>query len=154
MKIVEVGDILSVQKGMIIHGCNAQGVMGSGLAQQIRAKYPLAYEMYRKEYETHGLHLGEVIWAQVTEDLIIGNAITQQNYGRDPNTKYVSYKAIQHVFETVMVAATTMKMDIHYPLIGAGLANGNWSIISEIIDDQFNHYEPAQKLRRTLWIQD
>jgi O-acetyl-ADP-ribose deacetylase (regulator of RNase III) len=153
MKRVEVGDILTVTKGIIVHGCNAQGVMGSGIAKQIRDKYPMAYEVYRKEHETNGLLLGEVIWAQVTDDLIIGNAITQQNYGRDPTVKYVSYKAIQQAFETVMVAACTLKKDVHYPMIGAGLANGNWAVISEIIDDQFIHYGD-EHVNRTFWVHD
>ena len=30
------GDLLSVTKGIIAHGCNAQGVMGSGVALQIK----------------------------------------------------------------------------------------------------------------------
>ena len=153
MKTVEVGDILSVTNGIIVHGCNARGVMGSGIAKQIRDKYPLAYELYREEYEKNGLQLGDVIWAQVTPDLIIGNAITQQNYGRDPTIRYVSYKAIQQAFETITVAAVTLNKKVNYPLIGAGLANGNWSIISEIIDDQFTRYGDNM-ISRTLWIQD
>lgn len=153
MKLVNVGDILSVTKGIIVHGCNAQGVMGSGIALQIRNKYPAAYEAYHKEHLQNGLRLGDVIWAQVTDDLIIGNAITQDKYGRDSNTRYVSHRAIQMAFESVMVTACTLGMDVHYPLIGAGLANGDWAIISEIIDDQFRHYGD-DKIKRTLWIQD
>ena len=38
MKIV-VSDLLDIEQGMIVHGCNAQGVMGAGVADQIRRKY-------------------------------------------------------------------------------------------------------------------
>lgn len=151
MKLVEVGDILSNTKGIIVHGCNAQGVMGSGLAKQIKDRYPLAFQEYRKAYENGGLRLGDVIFAQVTDDLIIANAITQQNYGRNDNERYVSYKAIHSAFEMIAVLAQTLRMEVHYPLIGAGLANGDWAVITELIDDRFQF---AKDLRRTLWVQD
>ena len=37
---VEVGDLFAeVKDGYIMHGCNAQGVMGSGVANIVRLKY-------------------------------------------------------------------------------------------------------------------
>ena len=41
---IKHGDILSVANGIIVHQVNAQGVMGSGLAKQIREKYPMAFD--------------------------------------------------------------------------------------------------------------
>lgn len=152
MKLVEVGDILTNASGIIVHGCNAQGVMGSGLAKQIKEKYPTAFNVYRQAHLETGLFLGDVIFAKINDDLIIANAITQRDYGKVPNHRYVSYGAIKDCFTTITSVAATLKMQVHYPLIGAGLANGDWSIISEIIDDQFSHH--YSDLRRTLWIQD
>jgi O-acetyl-ADP-ribose deacetylase (regulator of RNase III) len=36
MKQIKFGDILDAQYGIIVHGCNAQGVMGSGTALHIK----------------------------------------------------------------------------------------------------------------------
>ena len=36
---IKFGNILDA-KGIIMHGCNAQGVMGSGLAKDIRERWP------------------------------------------------------------------------------------------------------------------
>ena len=44
---VKLGDICSVNSGIIVHGCNAQGVMGSGVAKAIRLKYPQVFEDYK-----------------------------------------------------------------------------------------------------------
>ena len=37
MRIVD-GDILDIEKGIIVHQVNCQGVMGAGLAKQIKSK--------------------------------------------------------------------------------------------------------------------
>jgi O-acetyl-ADP-ribose deacetylase (regulator of RNase III) len=50
MKIVYVpGDLLNGET-MIVHGCNAQGVMGRGVAKEIKERMPWAYEAYRREH--------------------------------------------------------------------------------------------------------
>ena len=46
MKIISK-DILTVESGVICQQVNCQGVMGSGLAKQIRDKWPIVYEKYK-----------------------------------------------------------------------------------------------------------
>lgn len=43
------GNILSASSGIVVHGCNAQDVMGSGLAAQIKKLFPDAFSDYRKK---------------------------------------------------------------------------------------------------------
>lgn len=131
---VEVGNILTVEQGIIAHGCNAQGVMGGGIAKDIRAKYPEAFEEYFTAYRSKGLTLGEIIFVEVKPQLYIANCITQQNYGTD-DRRFVSYQAIKTCFSKLASISSQMDLAVHYPLIGAGLAHGEWSIIKGIIDD-------------------
>ena len=59
MKIVyKVGDITEAPEVVIVHGCNTQGAMGSGVAKAIRRKYPWAYEAYIDAYIKVGLDMG------------------------------------------------------------------------------------------------
>ncbi len=45
MKINYVnGDLFATDIKTIVHGCNAQGVMGSGVAKSIRENFPKAYD--------------------------------------------------------------------------------------------------------------
>ena len=44
------GDLLKTEIPYIAHGCNAQGVMGSGVAKVIREKWPLAFQVYWEDY--------------------------------------------------------------------------------------------------------
>lgn len=128
------GNLLHVQKGIIVHGCNARGVMGSGVAFDVRQIWPKAYACYRREYERAGLKLGDVIFYKPRDHLLIANAITQEDYGRDLSRVYVDYEAVRQCFEKVLVVARWLELPVHFPLIGCGLANGDWEIISEIID--------------------
>jgi len=130
-------NITEVKSGIIIHGCNAQGVMGSGVAKQLRAKYPDIFTDYlallqlcKDEQFTP---LGQVAFTKVSPDLKIASAITQEFYGRD-GKQYVSYDALQAAFYHVSTIALISKQEVHVPyLIGAGLGGGDEKTILDII---------------------
>lgn len=154
MKTIKFGDILTVDRGIIVHGCNAQGVMGSGIAKEIRGAYPAAYLAYVEHVQGKRREevLGTVAFYDVPDtDLTIANAITQLTFGKD-GRRYVSYEAIQRAFDVIVARANQpgSQRQVHYPLIGAGLGGGDWAIISEIIDGCFAKASPG--LLQTLWI--
>ena len=84
------GNVLDVAKGIIVHGCNAQGVMGSGIALEIKNRFPNVFDAYRKHYikNNNSLTLGEIIPAKVADDKWIVNAITQKFFGKDKSVRY------------------------------------------------------------------
>lgn len=149
MKIItKVGNLLDVQAGHIVHGCNAQGVMGSGVALAVKNKYPGAYKSYRRQYDEHGLVLGNVYSFEATPTLVIWNAITQEGFGQP--TRNCSYDAIENCFRLIDQSITggwhdNVVDELHIPLIGAGLGGGNWEIIREII-------EQTVTVPTTLWV--
>jgi O-acetyl-ADP-ribose deacetylase (regulator of RNase III) len=152
MKIqTKVGNLLDVTSGHIVHGCNAQGVMGSGVALAVKEKYPEVFKDYRDRYENptrFGLTLGEAyaVTIQGTK-LTVWNAITQEGFGR--GVRQVSYDAIQTCFAKIdnlaKQYADYFPAEIHIPAIGAGLGGGNWEIIREII-------EQTVTIPTTLWV--
>lgn len=147
--IEETGDLLSVTRGIIVHGCNAQGVMGSGVAKAVRERYPVAYEAYMQAHRTKGLRVGQVVWATLSKEeprLALANAITQKFYGRDPNRVYVDYDGIFEAMTTIGNIARRHDLPVHYPKIGAGLGNGDWTRISAILD------LALKDVSHTLWI--
>jgi O-acetyl-ADP-ribose deacetylase (regulator of RNase III) len=148
---IKFGNILTLKEGILIHGCNAQGVMGSGIASGMRVQYPACYEAYVDFIEFNRrksvASLGKVCFYQ-DDKLTVANAITQEHFGKDKR-QYVSYSAIQSVFKQVAAEAEQTDQVINYPLIGAGLGGGDWSIISTIID---NVFEDHPTVCRTLWI--
>jgi len=147
MKIVtKIGNLLDVNSGHIVHGCNAQGVMGSGVALAVKKKYPGAFDKYIVQHAMSRLALGTAYAYQVHENLYVWNAITQDRYGQQGRN--CSYDAIQTCFEQVNTAVgftLDVTPEIHIPMIGAGLGGGNWEIIREII-------EQTVTVSTTLWI--
>ena len=143
---VREGNLLDVDKGIIVHGCNARGVMGSGIAAQIRNKWGKTYDIYVQQYAYHGLQVGNIVPVYINRELIVVDAITQHTYGRD-SFRYVSYDAIADCFALINKLAYRRGIkDIHFPLIGAGLGGGNWDIIASIIDTEIDDYH-----NKILW---
>jgi O-acetyl-ADP-ribose deacetylase (regulator of RNase III) len=134
--IYKKGDLLSVTTGIIAHGCNAQGVMGSGVAKLLRAKYPHCFINYLNDLYRE-FWLGSVSWSKhfTTPDVAIASCITQEFYGRDPNVRYVSYDAISDAFDDVFREAKKLDWIVNMPKIGAGLGNGDWFIIERLIEE-------------------
>lgn len=133
------GDLLQTEVKHLIHGCNSKGVMGSGVAKVLREKYPQAYQDYNDVYNSNGLSLGDVIVSVQDDGKIIHNAITQKDYGRRDDCVYVSYWAIAEVFRKINQWGIK---EIAMPKIGAGLANGDWNVISAIIENTLIDTKP------------
>jgi O-acetyl-ADP-ribose deacetylase (regulator of RNase III) len=133
------GDLLYTECDHILHGCNAQGVMGAGVAKAIKDRYPEAHRDYIDAYNSRGLDLGDIIFSVQSDGKVILNAITQKYYGRDPSTVYVSYWAIAEVFRKIELSAIEK---IALPKIGAGLAGGDWNVIEAIIENELKRTKP------------
>ncbi|AUS02947.1 macro domain protein [Vibrio phage 2.275.O._10N.286.54.E11] len=143
----KVGDLLlevTPEDGkfkIIMHGTNCQGKYKSGFAGQMRRVHPEAYSSYIRQHQMNGLALGECTTSG-DERLTIVNANTQEFYGRDPNVVYVSYNAIRSCCKEISsIAKEFPDAEIHFPLIGCGLANGDWEVVSDIINDELGHLQ-------------
>jgi O-acetyl-ADP-ribose deacetylase (regulator of RNase III) len=140
---VQKGNLLNVSSGHVIHGCNACGVMGSGVALGVKNKWPQVYRDYLEVHNSSGLILGESYPTAVSESLCVWNAITQKHYGRPG--RMVSYDAIQSCFEAVndWIKATEGSVlapaVLNIPQIGAARGGGNWTIISTIIEETVDY---------------
>lgn len=146
------GNIFGVQRGIMVHGCNSHGVMGSGFAASVKKLYPGAFKAYRAAFEARGLTVGEVIDFAAPNgtdrpDLVISNAITQKDFGRDPDIIYLDYPGLERCFEHVAMTSKALDLPVHFPLIGCGLANGKWPKVSEIIERVL-----GPEIEKTLWI--
>ena len=142
MKIIyKQGDLLECSEDVIVHGCNAQGVMGSGVAKAIKEKYPTAFYFYQKEYKQG---VGYIIPVNVADCKVVINAITQEYYGRNKNVVYADYDGIAICFRDINKWCKMKGVNkIALPKIGAGLANGDWNIIEKIIEEECTDVQPV-----------
>lgn len=133
---VQQGDLLDVCKGAIVHQVNLQGVMGAGLADQIRGKYPKVFTEYKLAIQQKQLRLGDAQFVQVGEQLWVCNAVGQNNYGRQKGKCYTDYLALANAFSQVNAWQKRTGLPVYLPYrIGAGLAGGDWSTIERLITD-------------------
>lgn len=142
IKIVD-GDILKTDCNIICHQVNCRGVMGAGLAKQIRDTYPKCYEEYSEfvaDFKHVGL-LGQVYYYVDDSGKVIANLFGQDGYGR--SKKQTDYEALEEAFKYVREAVTEdgsefkgYSIAIPY-MIGCGLAGGDWNIVYSMIQDIF-----------------
>lgn len=150
MKIVK-GNLLDLAEqghfDIILHGANCWCTMKSGIAGEIAKRYP---EVVKKDNETRRgdiNKLGLISVAAVIRDnfqFAVVNMYTQFNYGRDKNVQYVDYRAVRNCLQLVchrLDYCGIEKARIGYPLVGCGLANGDWDIVGKIFDEELRHFE-------------
>lgn len=132
MKRIE-GDLIELglhgRFDVIVHGCNCFNTMGAGIAKAIASAFPQALAADRATVKGDREKLGtcsHAIAEHGAHTLTIVNAYTQFHY-RGAGRK-VDYDALQSAFETI--AHRFPKARIGYPLIGAGLAGGDWAEIA------------------------
>lgn len=136
--IYKKGNLLDAEELVIAHGCNCQGVMGSGVAKAIREKWPVAYEVYRKHYDVNGLELGDYVAAKVDHNKYVVNLLTQANFG--VGQRHVNYSALaKSVIHMVENFVEISKFAL--PKIGAGLGGGDWALIETLLKDIEKMYE-------------
>ena len=141
MQIVN-DNILNQTEGLIVHGANAQGVMGSGLALQIKNRYPLAYTSY-KNLPTGQDGMGACQIVRVTDTLYIGNCITQLNYGRDGKI-YADLIAVKRSLDSAFFWCDLMKQKLHTPEIGCGLGGLKWEEVNAIFESLNKKYPSVE----------
>lgn len=136
-------DVLSTDVRVLVHGCNARGAFGAGVAGAIARRYPESAEAYHAAHARGLTRLGAVLPSQTRDGKIILHAITQDRYGRpSPGVRFVDYDAVS----TAMARVAAMAKEgvpgflgstfnrIAMPAIGAGLGGGDWSEIVRRIE--------------------
>lgn len=140
MKLV-IGNLLDLadrgEFDVIVQGCNTRGVMGAGIARQIAQRYPQALVADRGSM-CFPDRLGKITTARAEDytgrQFTIVNAYTQDDFRG--NGRLADYDAIDSAFALIKKHFTGQR--IAFPKIGAGLARGDWNIISSIIDSHMS----------------
>lgn len=122
---------------LIIHICNNVGKWGKGFVLAISNKWKSPEAEYRNLYS---YKLGTTQFITVANNISVGNMIAQKgiNTGFNRSICRVDYEALRSCLKESNIFAMEYKCTIHMPMIGAGLAGGDWNIIYQIIKDTFD----------------
>lgn len=137
------GDLLQLAEegrfDVIVHGCNCHHRMGAGIAKFVARRFPEALDADLATPKGDRSKLGTLSIARIERgdvQFALVNAYTQFDT-RGPQPR-VSYPAISSCFRAI--AQHFPGQHIAYPLIGAGLAGGDWDLIAPRIDAELDGY--------------
>lgn len=140
IEIIE-GDLLESDADYICHQVNCLGVMGSGIALQIRDKYPNVYKEYAnfcKIHENSKSMLGHIQCVPVSETQSIVNIFGQHAFGRNAAC-YTDLDALKFAFTEIshnLCEDPSKVVAVPYR-IGCGLGKGDWGKVMDILADAF-----------------
>ena len=144
MKTIK-GDLVSAtvdgDVDVMLHVCNCQGVMGSGIAKQVKKYIPATFNRYKEHHALWCLELGDVILEEG-----VANLMAQKFYGRD--RRHLNYGALSQCLATLAEELVYLQGELDKPTItvgvpfkmGSGLAGGSWEVVSELVEYYLGHH--------------
>lgn len=134
------GDIFATDANFILHQVNCRGVMGGGVALQVRQKYPEVFAAYHNFCEEHRTNpaemLGHAQLCRIEDDRYIINLFAQKDFGYDGRC-YTDYDALRTALHRVGVHARQLGMSIAIPyLMACHRGGGDWTVVSGIIEEE------------------
>ena len=126
-------------KRIIAHCCNDAGFWNAGFARALSERFHQPERDYRRWARILGripFRLGQVQFVQVQPGLSVANIIGQCGIRSASNPTPIRYDSLRQGLARVRVRALKDDATVHMPRIGAGLAGGDWEIISAIIEDE------------------
>lgn len=132
------GDLLNSKCNLICHQVNCQGVMRSGVARQIKEKWPDVYEQYCdlvKNNLNYGKDLlGKIQKIKINDEQSVINIFGQYFYNYD-GRKYTSYDAFDEALYAIKEKYPT-DMSIAFPYrIASDRGGANWRVIRTMIKE-------------------
>jgi O-acetyl-ADP-ribose deacetylase (regulator of RNase III) len=124
---------------VIAHCTNCQGVMGSGIALQIKNEMPAVFDAYKYHEECSGLKLGTISYAKIGKGIVV-NLHAQNLYGYD-GSRFVNYEAIYETLrqtKEVMLSKNLKTLGVPYKM-ACDRAGGDWRIIETMLNVIFEN---------------
>lgn len=119
---------------VIAHCCNCFCTMGAGIAPQIKHKFPEAYTADCETQSGDESKLGTITYTENTTPIVV-NLYGQFDYtGRRSGKMDLDYDALRSALKAMREKFTGKTFGL--PMIGAGLAGGDWNVIESIIEEE------------------
>ena len=128
----------SGEVNVIAHQCNCQNQMGKGIAPLIKRAFPEAWDVDERTIKGDECKLGNLTVAK-SGDVTVFNLYGQYHYGRDK--QYTDYNALRSALKIMATYLIRPYDKVGLPLIGCGLADGDWNVVSKIIEEELEGFD-------------
>lgn len=130
------GSVFNTKTSVIAHQTNCKGIMGSGVAKQIKEMYPEVFEEYKKKCDFQNM-LGECLLVKTHDNRYIANLFGQYGFGLDG--QYTNYNAVNSAMKNLLREMKQLGLtSVAFPYnFGCGRGGGQWQIVDNIIRGTF-----------------
>lgn len=140
---VVYGDLMQATEDIIVHQVNCKGVMGSGVAKQIKANFPEVFNEYRGHAHSHDsdelLGTAQFVFSP-SKNKIIANVFGQDSFGASRRRTFES--ALIWGLIKVKEFAEDNNMSVAMPYnIGCALGGGDWDTVYEGVQAVFSDFD-------------
>lgn len=125
------------------HQVNCQGEMNTGVAAQVRQRYPWVYAEYKRflgkfnTFSKPSAALGLSSFTYIDEDHVVLNIFGQLEYGYDGKC-YTDYNALENALFNIANEDFFQGKTLAFPYkMGCHRGGGDWDIVYKIIYDAF-----------------
>lgn len=158
--IKQQGNLLDLDANIICHQVNCLGIMGGGIALQIKKRWPLVFEQYKEYCNSHidnpAAMMGKSFMSPANGKWI-ANIFSQYGIGTD--TQKTDYAAIREGIKGLFTwlwksrNALPKELKIGIPKnYGCGLGGGNWDIVEMLFVKEFSYFTYKCDFDVTLYI--
>ena len=145
-KMIQIlsGNLFDTNAQIICHQCNRQGVMGSGVAAEVKRRYPEVFKEYCSFLKKPYVNLGSVLVVDCNEKRAIANLIAQDKYGW--GKQFTNYEALHQCLRDLkeivndIYGGKVCKIAFPYGM-GSVRGGGDWSTVYKIIEEELGDYD-------------
>jgi O-acetyl-ADP-ribose deacetylase (regulator of RNase III) len=133
---------------VIAHVVNDQGGWGAGFTGAITRRFGSAprdrYKIWVRYVEMGDI---DMLLVQGDPEVYIANMLCQQGYKSRTNPVPLSYKYLDMCLSKLYEEVSYLNHSVHMPMIGSGLAGGDWNRI----EDMIKHFESVHGVSTTIY---
>lgn len=138
------GNLFDTDAPIIMHQVNCKGVMGSGVAKQVKERFPKAYRDYKKIVDDKEMVLLGYTQTVFNNEKCIVNLFGQDGYGRDRQHTDLkklrqSLNALEYLLRLVAPYSGAKQIAMPYKM-GSDRGGADWKLVLEMIEEVFEYW--------------
>lgn len=144
--ITKYENILNSKDDAIVNPVNCKGVMGAGLAKEIKERYPKAYSDYRILCKNERIRPGIVTYTEENGKYIL--AFPTKDHWKDPSKMEYIESGLESLVEVIKRLQLT---SIAIPALGCGLGGLEWCNVRKKIEMVLTHHFSDKPITISLY---